>query len=68
VPIQDPSSNTEKFIMQKLTFEGDFFSLTKTINDLQKTKGIGVLRSVSYRLSTRAEGKLFADVYIEILK
>lgn len=68
VPLQNPAFNAEKFIIQKLTFEGDFFSLTRTVNDLQKTKGIGVIRSVSYRHSRAAEGKLFADVHMEILK
>ena len=68
VPVQDASFINGRFTIQKLTFEGDFFSMTKTLNDLQKTKDIGVVRSVSYRLSRTAEGKLFADVYMEILK
>lgn len=68
VPVQDASFNSEKVVIQKLTFEGDFFSITKTLNVLQGTKGIGFVRSVSYRLGRTDEGKLFADVYIEILK
>jgi hypothetical protein len=68
VPVQDASFNIEKAVIQKLTFEGDFFSITQTLNDLQRTKEIGFIRSFSYRLSRTVEGKLFADVYMEILK
>lgn len=68
VPIQDPSFRTERFIIQKMSFEGDFFSLTKTLNELQQTRGIGVIRGVSFRLNRLTEGKLFSDVYIEILR
>lgn len=68
VPVKDASYSNEKIGIQKLTFEGDFFSITKTLNELQKTKDIGVIRSVCYRLSRTVEGRLFADVYMEILK
>jgi hypothetical protein len=59
--------------VQKLDFEGDFFSLTKTLNNLQSTGGIGVIRCASYQLlTTRAnlkEGKkLVLEVYLEIVK
>ncbi|MGY3214534.1 hypothetical protein [Mucilaginibacter sp. HD30] len=68
VPVQDASFNTEKVIVQKLTFEGDFFAITKTLNDLQKTKDIGVIRSVTYHTSRMAGEKLIADLYLEILR
>jgi len=68
VPVQDPSFNTENVIIQRLTFEGDFFSITKTLNDLQKADKVGFVRSVTYRLDKREEEKLLADVYLEILK
>jgi hypothetical protein len=40
--------HTDKFIVQKLDFEGGFFALTKVFNQLQATPGVGVIRSASY--------------------
>jgi len=68
VPIADPSFVTEKFIIQKMTFEGNFFSLTKTINELQTSKDVGVVRSFSYSLKRSADAKLYATIYLEILR
>ncbi|MDB5002080.1 MAG: hypothetical protein JWQ34_305 [Mucilaginibacter sp.] len=72
VPLQDPFFHTDKLIIQKLNLEGDYFALTKTVNILRSTAGIGIIRSISYKL-TRAKGnsddkKLIADVYLEIAK
>ncbi|MCC8427237.1 hypothetical protein [Mucilaginibacter sp. UR6-11] len=72
VPLQDPVFSTDKLIIQKFYLEGDYFSLTKTLNTLQSTTGIGLIRSTSYKL-TRGRGnfgdkKLIAEVYLEIAK
>jgi len=73
VPSQDPFFHTDKFIIQKLDFEGDFFSLTKTLNNLQATTGIGIIRSVSYKLTGNSmdlnkDRKPVLEVYLEIAK
>lgn len=49
VPADDPSLHNNKIIRQKLAFEGDYFSLVKTLNELQKTPEIGVIRSVDLK-------------------
>lgn len=73
VPLQDPSYNTDKFIIQKLDFEGDFFSLTKVLKQLQSTPQIGMLRSVTYksigiRSNSDESKKLVLEVYLELVK
>ncbi|WP_259071771.1 hypothetical protein HDF24_25505 [Mucilaginibacter sp. X4EP1] len=73
VPLQDPSFHTDKFIIQKLDFEGDFFSLTKVLKQLQSTPQIGMLRSVSYksigiRSNSDESKKLVLEVYLELVK
>jgi len=73
VPTQDPFFHTDKFIVQKLDFEGDFFSLTKTLNNLRTTNGIGMIRSASYKLTGTQtyldkDRKLVLEVYLEIAK
>lgn len=49
VPADDPSLHNNKIIHQKLTFEGDYLSLVKTLNELQKTPEIGVIRSIDLK-------------------
>jgi uncharacterized protein (UPF0333 family) len=49
VPADDPSLHNNKLIHQKLAFEGDYFSLVKTLNELQKTPEIGVVRSIDLK-------------------
>ena len=71
VPLTDPVYHTDKFIIQKVDFEGDFFALTKVFNRLQAIKEIGVIRSAAYRTVTVRSvnnefKKLILEVYIEI--
>jgi hypothetical protein len=71
VPAQDPLFQTNIFIIQKLSFEGDYFALTKFLNELQQTKDIGIIRSLTYRLTDInlvANKKLILDTYLEIAK
>jgi len=49
VPVDDPTQHNNKNIIQKLLFEGDYFSLIKTLNELQKASGIGVIRSIALK-------------------
>lgn len=72
VPLQDPLFHTNKYIMQKLNFEGGYFALVKTLDQLQKTAGIGIVRSVSIKtiLSRSAAGnsrKVIMEVYLEMV-
>jgi hypothetical protein len=73
VPTQDPSYHTGKFIVQKLSFEGDYFALSKTLNLLQSTPGIGMCRSAVFkvfttRTSTDEVKRLVLEVYLETVK
>lgn len=49
VPVEDPALRNGKLIVQKLAFEGDYFALTKTLNELQKMSGIGMIRSIDLK-------------------
>jgi hypothetical protein len=73
VPTQDPIYHTDKYIIQKLDFEGDYFALTRMLNQLQATKGTGMCRSVTFMvLTTRTSvveiKKLVLELYLETLK
>ena len=73
VPLQDPIYHTDKFIIQKLNFEGDFFALTKVVNQLQTANGIGMVRAATYRITgnranTDETKKLVLEVYLELVK
>jgi len=73
VPLQDPLYHSDQFIIQKLNFEGGFFALTKVLNKLQATNGIGVVRSVAYKVMGVRSGadedkKLILEVYLESVK
>jgi hypothetical protein len=47
VPMQESSYRTKDYVIQQLNFEGDFFSLTKLLHQLQSMEGIGTLRSLT---------------------
>jgi hypothetical protein len=73
VPLQDPLFHTDKFIIQKLNFDGDYFSITKFLNRLQATSGIGMIRSIDYKITgirsnTEETKKLMVEVYLELAK
>jgi len=73
VPTQDPSYHTGKFIVQKLSFEGDYFALAKTLDRLQSAQAIGVCRSAVFRLITKRTStdevkKIVLEVYLETIK
>ncbi|MDB5124738.1 MAG: hypothetical protein JWP94_2867 [Mucilaginibacter sp.] len=70
VPTTDALYRTPEFSIQKLTFQGDFFALTRLLYELQSTRGIGVIRSVDYKMSTdRVQNmrgrKTLMSVYLE---
>lgn len=70
VPLQDPLYHTDRFIIQKLNFEGGFFALTKVLNQLQAASGIGGGRAATYRVTGLRSGadetkKLVLEVYLE---
>ncbi|MGF7073861.1 hypothetical protein [Mucilaginibacter sp. 3215] len=71
-PLQDKNYHTEKYILQKLTFSGDYFSLLKLLNQLQQANGTGRIRSCSLRAPTRNEGTsdsriILLDVLFEVI-
>jgi hypothetical protein len=48
VPVQPSTAPDDKYILQRLDFEGDFFSLCKLLQQLQSTDGTGLVRSVDF--------------------
>ena|ERR1700743_391509 len=73
VPTQDPFYHTDKFIIQKLGFEGDFFSLTKVFHQLQLTNDIGIVRSATYKIprtnpNNQKDKKLVLEICLEIAR
>jgi hypothetical protein len=56
VPTQDPTYYNTWFLAQKLSFEGDYFSLMKLFNRLQKTNGIGIIRAAELRVISPTNG------------
>jgi len=72
VPLQNPQYHTDRFTIQKLTFEGDFFALLKVLHQLEAMPGTGLVRSADVRQVILRGGntpvkKLVMDVYIEVL-
>lgn len=49
VPTDNPELHKEKLIVEKLAFEGDYVPLLKTLNELEKTSGIGLVRSIDIK-------------------
>lgn len=73
VPVQDVVYNTDHFIIEKLDFEGDYFSLSKAANNLQATSGIGVVRGETLKITRRnatndVDKKLQLEIYLEVAK
>jgi hypothetical protein len=73
VPLQDPLYHADKFIIQKLNFEGNFFTLTKVFNQLQGTGGVGIVRAATYRVTAVKPAvddtkKLVLEVYLETVR
>jgi len=73
VPLQDPLFYNEKFTVQKLSFSGRYFDLTKAFAQIEKTSGIGRIRSATYRIlpPQQAGGPdkiLSLELYFEIVK
>ncbi|MDN3580772.1 hypothetical protein [Mucilaginibacter flavus] len=46
VPVQSVSNSGDKYIVQGLDFEGDYFSLCRLLGQLQYSEGIGLVRAV----------------------
>jgi hypothetical protein len=72
VPSRDPLFHSSKFLIQKLDLEGDYFSLTKVFDLLNKARGIGVIRSSTYKSATimavsSGEKKVTLELYIIIV-
>lgn len=68
VPLQNSLYRSDKHMIQKLSFEGMYFSLVKLLNQLQNSPGIGVVRSVTLKMQKEnsnggAKGNIVMDVY-----
>jgi hypothetical protein len=73
VPVQDAAYNSDKAIIEKLEFGGDYFSLARLSNALQHKNGIGVIRSedlkiINIRTDNSKDRKLTLEMYLEIVK
>jgi type II secretory pathway component PulL len=71
VPVRDPVYRSADMIIQRLNFEGNYFALTKALDRLQNTQGVGMVRSAAFKTGTDLSGKekvkkLTLEVYCEI--
>jgi len=71
VPSVDPSYHTDGSLLEKLRFEGDYFSLLKVLNRLQSTGNIGIIRSAAIMAikmpsSHNESRKVVMDVYFVV--
>ena len=71
VPLQNTLYRNDKYIIQKLSFEGGYFALLKVLNQLQNADRIGMIRSFVLKMqkanSNADAGKIVMDVYFEII-
>jgi len=68
VPLQNALYRSDKYIIQKLSFEGGYFSMVKVLDQLQNSPGIGTLRSVTLKLqkansNSSESSNIIMDVY-----
>jgi hypothetical protein len=73
VPMQDPFYHTETFVLQRLIFEGDYFSLLRALNKLQAASDMGIIRTVSLKAAPHSQTvKLNSlpqlEIYLESIK
>jgi len=73
VPAQNVSYTTGRSIIQMLNFEGDYFSLTKVFHRLERTNGIGIIRSANWERhdlhsNSQESKKLVLEIYLEVAK
>jgi len=73
VPVQNVTDAADHFIIEKLEFDGDFFSLLKLSEAMEQQNGIGMLRSETLRLTEVRNGndklkKIILEVYLEVSK
>ena len=69
-PVQDKTYRTEKYLLQKLSFAGDYFSLIRFLQQVEATGGIGKLRSCTLNgpgSRDKASRDLITEVVFEIL-
>jgi hypothetical protein len=72
VPVEEPADTAQQFRIQKLDFEGDFFSLMKVFQQLGRGRETGVIRSAAIRSKKNNAGekeqKLMMELYFETNK
>jgi len=73
VPLQDPVLRSDKFIIQRLDFEGSFFDLLGSLSKLEQMPEIGIIRSVSFesrkvQIDTIVSKKIVMQAYFEVVK
>ena len=73
VPVQDVANISDYFIIERLQFEGDYFSLMKLSGRLQQENGIGMIKSEILKVSevNTSTGKLKRlglEVMLEMVK
>ncbi|WP_026898444.1 hypothetical protein [Daejeonella oryzae] len=67
----DPFYSTENFLVQKIDFEGDYYSIVKFIRRVQNQHNVGIIRSINIQTQTKgpAIGKnLKIELYLQIKK
>jgi len=72
VPNEEPADTSQRFRIQKLDFEGDYFSLMKAFQRLAQTKEAGIIRSAVFKTKRgtdpEKDRKIIMELYFETLK
>lgn len=67
VPADADIFHTDRAMLQKLRFTGDFFSLNRFLYQLESTPGIGVPRSLVYRAERKQASSVPGTPVLEVL-
>ena len=71
IPIMEPFYNTEYFLIQRIDFEGDYYSIVKFIKRVQSRNNVGVLRSLSMKTRKKGDEKgksIILELFLQIKK
>ncbi|MES2807008.1 MAG: hypothetical protein V4619_00175 [Bacteroidota bacterium] len=71
VPSPNSSTRSDRLIIQKISLEGDYFSLIRTVQGIQQTQGIGFVRSVRFKVAnspSNVNQKLIVEIFLEIAR
>ncbi len=68
LPVKDAYLKSDKYLIQRLNFEGDYYSLLRFIQKIHAQRNVGVIRCLSLKkLPPTASQRLSLEVFLQIL-